>query len=47
MSIQVLYFASLKEALGPSGETVEPPAGVVTVDPPPGLPETRVSRERT
>lgn len=31
MSIQVLYFASLKEALGLSGETVEPPAGVTTV----------------
>ena len=31
MSIRVLYFASLKEALGRSGETVDLPAGVATV----------------
>lgn len=31
MSVQVLYFAGLKEALGMGGETVELPAGVSTV----------------
>ena len=31
MSIQVLYFAGLKEALGFPGEAVELPAGVATV----------------
>ena len=31
MSIQVLYFASLKEALGKSGESLDLPAGIVTV----------------
>jgi molybdopterin synthase sulfur carrier subunit len=31
MSIQVLYFASLKEALGLAAEVVELPAGVLTV----------------
>ena len=31
MSVKVLYFASLKEALGISGEVVELPAGVATV----------------
>ena len=28
MSVKVLYFAGLKEALGKSGETLELPAGV-------------------
>lgn len=31
MSVKVLYFASLKEALGMPGESVELPAGVATV----------------
>jgi len=31
MSIKVLYFAGLREALGRSGEDVEPPPGVATV----------------
>lgn len=31
MSVKVLYFASLKEALGTSAEAVELPAGVATV----------------
>ena len=31
MSVQVLYFASLKEALGIGSETLELPAGVNTV----------------
>ena len=30
MSIRILYFASLREALGSSGETLVPPAGVAT-----------------
>ena len=31
MSVKILYFASLKEALGRSGESIELPAGVTTV----------------
>lgn len=31
MSVKILYFASLKEALGLAGESVELPAGVATV----------------
>lgn len=31
MSVQVLYFASLKEALGTAGEKIDLPAGVATV----------------
>ena len=31
MSIKLLYFAGLKEALGTSAETLELPAGVATV----------------
>jgi molybdopterin synthase sulfur carrier subunit len=31
MSVKVLYFAGLREALGMAGETVDLPAGVVTV----------------
>ena len=31
MSVKVLYFASLKEALGMGNETLELPAGVITV----------------
>ena len=31
MTVKVLYFASLKEALGTSGETVDLPVGVSTV----------------
>lgn len=31
MAVQVLYFASLREALGTAGETVELPEGVGTV----------------
>ena len=31
MSVKVLYFAGLKEALGKSGETLELPAGVGTI----------------
>ena len=31
MSVKILYFAGLKEALGLPGETVELPAGVATV----------------
>ena len=31
MSIKVLYFAGLKEALGLPGETIDLPAGVATV----------------
>ncbi|WP_428828278.1 molybdopterin converting factor subunit 1 [Azonexus sp. IMCC34842] len=31
MSVKILYFASLKEALGMAGESVELPAGVATV----------------
>lgn len=30
MSIRILYFAGLKEALGTGGETLELPAGVTT-----------------
>jgi len=31
MSVNILYFASLRETFGTAGETVELPAGVVTV----------------
>lgn len=31
MSLQILYFASLREALGVSGERIECPGGVATV----------------
>ena len=31
MSVKILYFASLKEALGMASESVELPAGVATV----------------
>jgi molybdopterin synthase sulfur carrier subunit len=31
MSVKVLYFAGLREALGRAGETVDLPAGVATV----------------
>jgi molybdopterin synthase sulfur carrier subunit len=31
VSVKVLYFAGLKEALGMAGESVELPAGVATV----------------
>lgn len=31
MSVRVLYFAGLREALGRAGESVELPAGVATV----------------
>ena len=31
MSVRILYFASLREALGVPGETVDLPHGVVTV----------------
>ena len=31
MSVKILYFAGLKEALGMAGETVELPAGVASV----------------
>jgi len=31
MSVKILYFASLKEAIGMAGETIELPAGVTTV----------------
>ena len=31
MSVKILYFASLKEALGLSGETIDLPAGATTV----------------
>jgi molybdopterin synthase sulfur carrier subunit len=31
VSIQVLYFASLKEALGKSSESLDLPAGIATV----------------
>ena len=31
MSVRILYFASLKEALGTAGESLELPAGVTTV----------------
>ena len=31
MSLNVLYFAGLREALGRSGETIELPAGIDTV----------------
>ncbi|HZX31978.1 MAG TPA: molybdopterin converting factor subunit 1 [Rhodocyclaceae bacterium] len=31
MTVQVLYFASLREALGLAGEAVQLPAGVATV----------------
>ena len=31
MSVNILYFASLREAFGTAGETVELPAGVATV----------------
>ena len=31
MSVKILYFASLKEALGMSSEAVDLPAGVATV----------------
>jgi len=31
VSVKVLYFAGLKEALGMAGESVELPAGVTTV----------------
>lgn len=31
MSVKILYFAGLKEALGRAGENVDPPADVATV----------------
>ncbi len=31
MSLRILYFAGLKEKLGVAGESIELPAGVVTV----------------
>jgi len=31
VSVKILYFASLKEALGMGGEAIELPAGVTTV----------------
>lgn len=31
MSLRILYFASLKEALGMPGETVDLPAGIASV----------------
>ena len=31
MSVKILYFAGLKEALGLPGETIDLPAGVATV----------------
>ena len=31
MSVKILYFASLKEAIGMAGETIELPVGVTTV----------------
>mgnify|MGYP001766020488 CR=1 FL=1 len=31
MSVQILYFAGLKEKLGTAAETVELPAGIATV----------------
>ncbi len=31
MSVKILYFASLREALGMAGETIELPSGVLTV----------------
>jgi molybdopterin synthase sulfur carrier subunit len=31
VSVKILYFASLKEALGMAGESIELPAGVATV----------------
>ncbi len=31
MSVNILYFASLREAFGTAGETVELPAGVASV----------------
>lgn len=31
MSVQILYFASLREAFGTAGENLELPAGVATV----------------
>lgn len=31
MSVRILYFASLREALGMAGETIELPSGVLTV----------------
>ncbi|MCH2220219.1 MAG: molybdopterin converting factor subunit 1 [Dechloromonas sp.] len=31
MSLRILYFAGLKEKLGMAGESIELPAGVVTV----------------
>lgn len=31
MSVNILYFASLRETFGTAGETVELPAGVATV----------------
>jgi len=31
VSVKILYFASLKEAIGMAGETIELPAGVTTV----------------
>ena len=31
MSLKILYFASLKEALGRGSESIELPAGVTTV----------------
>lgn len=31
MSVNILYFASLREAFGTAGETVDLPAGVTTV----------------
>ncbi|MBS1189063.1 MAG: moaD [Rhodocyclaceae bacterium] len=43
MSIQVLYFAGLKEALGRSGETVDLPTGISTVG---GLREWLVAHGR-
>ena len=31
MSVRILYFASLKEALGTAGESLDLPAGIATV----------------
>ncbi|AXS80007.1 molybdopterin converting factor subunit 1 [Dechloromonas sp. HYN0024] len=43
MSVNILYFAGLKEALGLSGESVDLPAGIVTVG---GLRDWLVSQGR-
>ena len=44
MSVKILYFAGLKEALGLPGETVDLPAGVTTVG---GLRDWLVGQGRT